>query len=88
MMCLRNACGIRGVNRVRNAIIRERCRCGLNLQKIVERNVLKWFGRVERMGEERLIKRVYQANVDGNGGRRRPQRKWRDEVKDLLLGRG
>ena len=25
--------------------------------------MLKWFGNVKRMGEERLVKRVYQANV-------------------------
>ena len=34
-----------------------------------------------------MVKRVYRANVEGNRGRRRPQRRWRDEVKDLLLGR-
>ena len=26
--------------------------------------------------------------MEGNRGRWRPQRRWRDEVKDLLLGRG
>ena len=40
------------------------------------------------MGEERLVKRVYRANVDGNRGRGRPQRRWKVDVKDLLLGRG
>ena len=39
------------------------------------------------MGEERLVKRVYQANVEGNRRRGRLQRRWRDEVKELLLGR-
>ena len=38
----------------------------------IERNVLKWFGHVERMGEERLVKRMYQANVEGNTGSGRP----------------
>ena len=88
MMCLRNICGIRRVDRVRNAIIRERCGCELSLLERIERSVLKRFGHVERMGEERLVKRVYHANVDGNRGRGRPQKKWRDEVKDLLLERG
>ena len=46
--------------------------------------MLKWFGHVERMGDERLVKRVYRANVEGNRDRGRPQRRWRDEVKDLL----
>ena len=54
----------------------------------IERNVLKWFGHVVRMGEERLVKRVHRVNVEGNRGRVRSQKRWRDEVKDLLLGRG
>ena len=66
---------------------RERCRCELSVLERIERNVLKWFGHLERMGEERLVKRVYRANVEGNRGRGRPQRRWRDEVKYLLLGR-
>ena len=40
------------------------------------------------MGEERLVKRVYEANVEGNIERVRPQTRWRNEEKDLLLGRG
>ena len=48
----------------------------------------KWFGHMERMGEERLVKRLYRADVKGNRGRGRPQRRWWDEVKDFLLGRG
>ena len=34
-----------------------------------------------------MIKRVYRENVEGKGGRGRPQRRWRDEVKELLIGR-
>ena len=69
MMYLRNICGIRIVDRVRNAIKRERWRCELSVLEIIERNVLKWLGHAERMGEETLVKRVYQANVEGNRGR-------------------
>ena len=54
----------------------------------IERIVFKWFGHMERMGKERLVKRVNHANVEGNRGKGRPQKRWRDEVKDLLLGRG
>ena len=54
----------------------------------IERNVLKWFGHVERMGEERLVGRVYRANMEGNRGRGRPQRRWIDTVKDCLKKRG
>ena len=40
------------------------------------------------MREEGLIKRVYRANVNSNRGRGRPQRRLRDEMEDLILGRG
>ena len=81
---MRNICGLRRVNRVRSTIIREKCRCELSVPEGMERSVLKWFGHVERMGEERLVKKVYQANLEGNREKRRPQRRWRGEVKDLL----
>ena len=45
----------------------------LNVLERVKKNVLKWFGHVERMEEERLVKRVYQemCRVTGGGGRNR-----------------
>ena len=46
MMCLSNIFGIRGVDRVRNSLIRERCWCELSVLERIERNVLKWFGHV------------------------------------------
>ena len=41
-----------------------------------------------KIGEERLVKRVSRTNVEGNRGIGRPQRRWRDEVKELLTERG
>ena len=35
-----------------------------------------------------MVKKVYQANVEGNRKRGRSQKRWRDEVKDLVLERG
>ena len=35
-----------------------------------------------------MVKRLYRADLEGKRGRGRPQRRWRDEVRDLLLGRG
>ena len=56
---MRNICGLRRVDRVRNTIIREISGCELSVLQRIERNVLKWFGHVERVEEERLGKRVY-----------------------------
>ena len=41
-----------------NNIIREMCGCELSLLERIERNVLKWFEHVEKMGEEMLVKGV------------------------------
>ena len=46
------------VGRMRNTIIRERCGYELSVRERIERNVLKWFGHVEGMEEERLVKSV------------------------------
>ena len=40
---------------------------------------------VERHGEEKLVKRVYWVVVEDDKGIGRPQRRWRDEVKESLL---
>ena len=50
IMCLRNVCGIRRVDRIRNSLIRERCE--LSVLERMEGNVFKWFGHVERMGRK------------------------------------
>jgi hypothetical protein len=46
----------------------------------MDRNVLMWYGHVERMEDERLVKRVYyMAKVKGSRGR--PKLRWMDNVK-------
>ena len=68
MICLRNICDTERVDRVRNSLIKERFGCELSVLERTERNMLKWFRHVEKMGEARLVKKVYQANVKGNRG--------------------
>ena len=43
---------------------------------------------VERMEGERLVKKIYRAEVEGNRGRGRPRRRWMDGVKGCLRERG
>ena len=50
--------------------------------------MLRWFGHVERMNDERMAKRVYVSGVDGRRGRGRPNRVWMDGVKEALNKRG
>merc|ERR1712074_246460 len=47
----------------------------------VDRKVLKWFGHVERMGSDRMTKRVYVSEVEGERGTGRPPFRGRDGVR-------
>ena len=44
-------------------------------------NVLRWYGHVERMDIEQLLKKVMNAKVDGRNARGRPRFGWMDGVK-------
>ena len=68
-------------DRVRNEVVRERVGVPEKLSGRVDRKVLKWFGHVERMGSERMTKRVYMSEVEGQRGRGRPPLRWKDGVR-------
>ena len=72
MSCLRSMCGVTRRDRVRNEEIRRRC--GLQ-RSLSERGKQQWFGHVERMKGERLMKKIYRAEVEGNRRRGRPRRR-------------
>ncbi len=52
------------------------------------KRVLRWFGHVERMEEERLVKKITRSYVRGVRPRGRPRMGWMDSVKRLLGARG
>ena len=62
MKCLRTMCGVKRMDRVRNEAVRVRVGVPEKMSKRVGRKV-KWFGHVERMGSERMTKRVYMSEV-------------------------
>ncbi|KAJ0182139.1 hypothetical protein K1T71_002861 [Dendrolimus kikuchii] len=42
--------------------------------------MLRWFGHVERMHDERMTKQIYNAKVDGCRSRGRPRRTFHDQI--------
>ena len=49
-------------------------------QKMCENGVTVWR-KLERKG-------LYRANEDANRRRGRPQRRWKEEMRELLMGKG
>ncbi len=76
------------MDRVRNEEVRRRTGIVKEFAERAEQRVLRWFGHVERMEEERLVKRVIRSNVRDVRPRGRPQMGWLDSVKRALGARG
>ncbi len=72
-------------------------RCGMGSQangvncgvvEWVNRNTLRWFGHIERMGSEEFVRKVYVSGGVGPSSRGRPPGRWRDRVKEYMCERG
>ena len=84
MKCLRSVTDVSRLDRVRNEVVRARTGVRRALAARVDMNVLIWFGHVERMENERLLKKVMNAKTDGRSARGRPRDGWLDGVKRAL----
>ncbi len=95
MSYLRGACGVSRWDWRSNESIYERCGMsgrgsgvGCGVVEWVERSTLRWFGHIERMGNEEFVKRVYLSSVEGSTNRRgMPLGRWEDRVKEYVSER-
>ena len=80
MGMLRSIVGIRWDDFVRNVDIRERlCQPPVSLK--LRKARMRWFGHVERMGDERQVKRIMNAVMEGRRPRGRPRTRWKDVLQ-------
>ncbi len=56
--------------------------------RIAEKNVLKWFGHIERMESEEFVKKVYVSESVGPNSRGGSPGRWRESVKEYMYERG
>jgi len=49
---------------------------------------LRWLGHVERMSEERVVKRLYQNTPEGSRSVGRPRLRWMDDMREDLRRTG
>ena len=88
MDCLRGVCGLRRLDKIPNKDIVEKCKKEVRVGEKMSRALLRWYGHVERMEEDRLIKRVYEAKAEGKRDRGRPKKRWRESVKERVERKG
>ena len=81
---LRGLLGIRRMDKVLNAGIRQLCGVMKGVDEKINEGVLQWFGHVERMENDRIAKRVYVAVCAGSHSVGRPWKKWIDTMKAYL----
>ena len=79
--------GVFWLDRVRNEVVRARTGVRRELAARLDMNVLRWFGHLERMNNEPLLKKVMNAKVDGRSARGRPRFGWMAGVKKALNDR-
>merc|ERR1712002_1298945 len=88
MNCLRNICGLRRIDRVPNVEIRGMRNKNVSVSERMDQGVLRWFRHVEKMGNEILVKRVYDSEVRGARRRGRLRKSWMNSVNETLVRKG
>jgi hypothetical protein len=58
MKFMRAICGVSIMNRVINEDVCRQCGSEVSVGERMDRNVLMWYGHLERMEEERIVERV------------------------------
>ncbi len=51
-------------------------------------STLRWFGHIERMGNEEFVKKVYLSSVEGPRRRGGPLGRWEAKVMEYMSERG
>ena len=79
---LRGFLGIRRMDIVPNALIRELCGVTKGVNERIDEGVLRWFGHVKRIN-----KRVYVGECASSRSLGRPRKRWIYTVEDCLRKR-
>ena len=84
---LRSIVGVGWDDFVRNAVIRERlCQPPVSLK--LRRARMKWFGHVKRMGDERQVKKIMNATMEGRRPVGKPRTRWKGGLERDLESSG
>ena len=65
---------MRRIDKMWNEHIRELCGVKNGVNEKIAESVLRWFGHLERMDGNRLVKRMYNGECEGDRSVRRPKK--------------
>ena len=57
---------------------------GENIVKWIKGQRISWLGHLERMEEDRMPEKIFIQELEGTRRRRRPRRRWKEEVEREL----
>ena len=52
-----------------------------NIMRVIKSRRMRWAGHVARMGEERVVYRVFEGKPEGRRPLGRPRRRWADNIR-------
>ena len=84
---LRGMLGIRRMDKVPNARIRQLCGVTKSVEEKIDEGVFRWFVQLERMENDMIAKRVYVGECAGSHSVGRLGKRWANTVKDCLKKR-
>jgi len=73
MLSLRKIGGVTLVDRIENKVMRQRFGLKESVGVKMRKGMLRWFGYVERMDDERLTKQIYRVEVEESRSRGSPR---------------
>lgn len=86
MKYLRGIMGVTKRDRLRNVEIRNELEVE-PVKNTIERQQLRWFGHLSRMGNSRQPKIIWQTKTNIKRARGRPRRRWDETIADILKKR-
>ena len=84
MKCLRSILKVSLRDHLRNDIIRLRLGVEETIIENIRKRRLKWFGHVNRRYQDSLVYKAYHQDFQNPRPRRRPEKRWSDQIKEFF----